>query len=249
MNRTLSLLVPLSLLIAGSAQGAQLQSATDWERDLPLSLSSAAIDLHIGLAGATERGTAAWGDRMQFDLDLDGVSEDEEFLLAAALADQCETAGLPPALCAPLADGIASSLADFNGALLDLVPEYVAFEVGSYGWVSAWTGLYPMTGVHEYGDGSEQSWAYMLNNNTGADEGAFVATGLSLSGGAVSDGLACADVSGALIAGSFPSVNGPGVTADFLADRELACVGGAEGVVVAGTVGLTFGGTVVGVVE
>jgi hypothetical protein len=156
---------------------------------------------------------------------------------------------LPAAVCGPLAVSLAGGIADFNDALLDLIPVYAAFDVGSWGWLSALTGLYPMVGLHEYDDGGAETWSYVLNNNDGPTAGDFAAVGLALNGGGLADGIACADVSAAAIQGAFPSPGAPGVSADFVADRELACVGGVEGFVVAGTVGLAFGGTVVGLVE
>jgi len=244
MFRPALLALPLTLL-ATDALAGQSQPASAWERDLPLVLDEAAIDLHIGLAGATARGATAWGANLTLPLAADGFSAAEEIALAAQLQADCEGTGLPAVVCAPIADGLTASIVDFNDTVVEAVPTYVAFDVGSWGWGSLLTGLYPMSGQHEYADGSEATWSYVLNNNDGA-AGTFAAAGLALNGGGVTQGLACADVSGALITGSFPGVAVDGIDAQFLADRELACIGGAEGIVVAGTVGLAFGGFVSG---
>ena len=238
MPRTLATLVILSALTAGAADAAP----ANYERGYDLTLGKAAIDLHIGLAVATPQGTAAWGDKLTVWLDPDGIDAAEEADLAFDLTDACADAGLPEAACAPLVTNIVGSVVTFNDALIGAVPVFAEFDVGSWGWASVLFKLYPMFGSHETLDGTVSAWNYILNDNNGA----FLAGGLALNGGGVQGSLACADVSGALVSGGFWSA-GALLDADFVADRELMCLGAVDGLVVAGTVGLAFAGAVDGI--
>ena len=209
----------------------------DYERSYDLDLFRAAIDLHVGLAMATPRGATAWGDYLTVELDPDGIDEIEQADLEAELTDGCTDAGLPEAVCAPLAENIAAAVAAFNNGLTEAVPVLVELDVGSWGWVSSVFGLYPMVGTHETVAGDAADWGYVVNDNNGT----FLSGGLALNAGGVAGSLACADVSAGLISGGFGS-GGTVLDADFVADRELMCIGAVEGLVVAGTIGLAFGG-------
>ena len=237
MARTTAL---VTLAVLASATTA-VAAPANYERGYDLTLTDAAIDLHIGLAVATEKGATAWGDNLTVKLDEDGVDAAEQADVEAELLDACTDVGLPVEVCDPLATSIAASVASFNNALVGAVPVFAEFDVGSWGWVSSLFKLHPMLGSHETGDGALSDWSYVLNDNNGT----FLSGGLALNGGGVQGNLACADVSGALISGGFSSA-GTVLDADFIADRELMCLGAVEGIVVAGTIGLAFGGAVDG---
>ena len=238
MSRLLASLVSLGLLgVATTASAAP----ADYERGYDLELQRAAIDLHIGLAVATPRGVSAWGDNLTIELDPDGIDAIEQGDLEGTLLQDCDDVGLPAEVCEPVAAAIAESVATFNNALIDAVPVFAEFDVGSWGWVSNLFGLYPMTGSHETVDGTEAEWGYVLNDGAAT----FLSGGLALNGGGIQGSLACADVSGALVSGGFGGA-GSKLDADFLADRELMCLGAVEGLVVAGTIGFAFGGVLDG---
>lgn len=241
MSRLITSLATLALL--GAAAPAQAAPA-DYERPYDLVLADAAIDLHMGLAVGTAKGAAAWGDNLTIALDPDGIDAVEQAEQELVIFDGCASAGLPEPVCALLASNIAATVAAFNNALVDAVPVYAEFDVGSWGWLSSIFGLYPMTGLHETSNGDVGSWGYVLNDKNGT----FLSGALALNGGGVQGSLACADVAGALISGGFTS-GGDALDADFLADRELMCLGAVEGLVVAGTIGLAFGGSMEGLAQ
>ena len=153
-------------------------------------------------------------------------------------------AGLPEPGCAPLAANIAAAVAAFNNGLTEAVPVLVELDVGSWGWVSSVFGLYPMVGSHETIAGDVADWGYVVNDNNGT----FLSGGLALNAGGVAGSLACADVAAGLISGGFDS-GGTALDADFVADRELMCIGAVEGLVVAGTIGFAFGGILDGIAQ
>ncbi len=241
MSRLITSLATLSILAsAGVAQAAP----ADYERGYTIGLFRAAIDLHVGLAVATPRGAAAWGDHLTVELDADGIDAAEQAAFQTDLTDGCMDAGLPEGVCAPLAENIAAAVAAFNNGLVEAVPVLVDLDVGSWGWVSSVFGLYPMVGTHETLGGDVVDWGYVVNDNSGT----FLSGGLALNAGGVAGSLACADVSAGLISGGFSS-GGTVLDADFVADRELMCIGAVEGLVVAGTIGFAFGGILDGLAK
>ncbi len=243
-----TIILAAAIAAPSAAFATQNTPASDFAGNYSLEAAEAAINVHVGLAAVGPDGQPqTWAGQVGFALDVDGIDEDEAADIHAELFDACTDAGLPAGACSNAAEVIAEAVVDLNQAALDLLPESLRLAVGSWGWVSNWFGLYPAYGKHT---GPENSFVltYLLNNNDGAAHGDLLSGALSVNGFASNASTwACVDVSAGVIAGNIDQHGGFALEADFLVDRELACVanlGGGYGI--AGTIGIAYGGVLTG---
>jgi hypothetical protein len=242
-----TLILTIALTFPALALAGQGTPAADFDGAYDLEVTSAAINLHIGLAITTPTGGGAWGNGITVPLDPDGVSDDEAEALEAELLAQCEPTVLPEELCADLAILIVDAVVDFNNAVVYVLPEAAELTVGSFGWISKIFGLYPAAGTHQPVVGDPYDIAYLLNNNDDVHHGDLLSGGFGIAGFGGGQGWLCADAGVALAAAQIDQPDGFSVEAGFIVDRELLCAAVlGEGVGVAGTIGLAFGGTLIG---
>ena len=217
------LILALGVAVPGAAAASQNTPARDFAGEYAVAPTAAAFDLHLGLAAVTPDGTQTWGGRLSVALDVDGIDEAEADAIEDDLFASCSKPGLPDEVCDEAAAVITDAIVDLNDSALDLLPTALRMNVGSWGWVSNWFGLYPATVQHE---AAAQTFTlgYLLNNNDGAAHGSLLSAGLALNGFASnSSNWICADVSLAAIVGGIDQPAGFELDADFIADRELAC--------------------------
>ena len=242
-----TLIIAIALTIPSLAVAGQATPATDFEGSYDLEVTSAAINLHIGLALASPEGGGVWGNGVTVQLDPDGVDEDEAAELELELLALCEPTVFPEEVCADLAVLIVDAVVDFNNAVVHVLPEAAELTVGSFGWVSRIFGLYPAAVSHQPVVGDPYDIGYLLNNNDDAHHGDLVSGGIGIAGFTGGQGWLCVDAGIGLAAANIDQPDGFSVEAGFIVDRELLCAAVlGDGVGVAGTIGLAFGGTLVG---
>lgn len=242
-----TLILTLALLLPAAALAGQATPASDFDGTYDMEVTSAAINIHLGLMVGTPTGGGGWGDGITIPFDADGVSEEEAAAVEADLLDSCAETGLLEEICAEAAIEIVAALTDFNNAVVGVLPDVVEFSTGSFGWISCIFGLYPALGVHTPTVGDAYNIGYLLNNNDDAHHGDVLSAAFGIAGAAGAEGWLCVDVGFGLVAAQVDQPAGFTVDAGFLVDRELACAavfGG--GYALAGTIGLAFGGTLVG---
>lgn len=242
-----TLILTTALLLPALAMAGQATPADDFEGSYDMEVTSAAINLHLGLAIVGPTGGGVWGDGLTIPLDADGVSEEEAAALEAELIDLCGATGLLEEYCIEAAIVIVEAVTDFNNAVVGVLPDVVEITVGTFGWISRVFGLYPAGGIHTPTLGGPYNIGYLLNNNDGVHHGDLLSAGFGIAGAAGGQGWLCADAGVGLAAAHVDQPAGFTVEAAFIVDRELICAAAlGEGYGLAGTIGLAFGGTLVG---
>lgn len=244
IRSTLAAALLLLAATAGVAHAGQSQSVTDFDGRYALTCTRASFVFHLGLTGQIGGHSASWNDQLVIDVPCEAGSDDA-IAAAAEAGARCAAAGLPASVCGELEAVVAEAI-DGTAAL---VPDAVALRV-----TNAWDlwarlfGVYNVAGVHDFDNGAQVGWSYLLDNNDG-NRGKIGTLGFAVLDAAAQGIAGCLDTAAGGIDGRIDAARGYALSATFAVDRSLTCAAGQGGDWALVNVGLSFRGAVTGARE